>query len=175
MMFAFPYYFSVRGPHKIKPKNYFVSLSFFNFIFGSDLRVLHACCVEDGWVHTYDQVGTFTIALTAEFTVGCVETFTRTVEITKGYKLVNPTAFTPNGDGYNETIRPSHRGFTSLNMIIYDTWGTTIYTEEGLDLRGWNGFANEKPAENGNYVMLVKGITFFGKEIIISSPVTLLK
>ena len=130
---------------------------------------------EENPVHTYDQVGTFTIALTAEFTVGCVETFTRIVEITKGYKLVNPTAFTPNGDGYNETIRPSHRGFTSLNMIIYDTWGTTIYTEEGLDLKGWNGFADDKPAENGNYVMLVKGMTFFGKEIIISSPVTLLK
>ena len=130
---------------------------------------------EENPVHTYDQVGTFTIALTAEFTAGCVETFTRIVEITKGYKLVNPTAFTPNGDGYNETIRPSHRGFTSLSMIIYDTWGTTIYTEEGLDLKGWNGFADDKPAENGNYVMLVKGITFFGKEIIISSPVTLLK
>ena len=130
---------------------------------------------EENPVHTYDQVGTFTIALTAEFTAGCVETFTRIVEITKGYKLLNPTGFTPNGDGYNETIRPSHRGFTALNMIIYDTWGTTIYTEEGLDLKGWNGFAGDKPAENGNYVMLVKGVTFFGKEVLISSPVTLLK
>ena len=88
---------------------------------------------------------------------------------------MHPTAFTPNGDGYNETIRPSHRGFKTLKMIVYDTWGTTIYTEEGLDLKGWNGFVGDKPAENGNYVMVVQGTTFYDKEITKSSPVTLLK
>ena len=130
---------------------------------------------EENPVHTYEQVGSFNIVLTVEFDIGCTEIFERTITITKGYSLIHPTAFTPNDDGYNETIRPSYRGFTDLKMTIYDTWGTVVYSEEGIELKGWNGFIGNKPAENGNYVMVVKGITFYEKEIIKSSPVTLLK
>jgi len=60
-------------------------------------------------------------------------------------------------------------------MTIYNTWGTVVYKEEGVDLIGWNGFIDGKPAENGNYVMHVSGITFFKKQITKSSPITLLK
>jgi len=130
---------------------------------------------EENPVHTYEQVGSFNIVLTVEFDIGCTEIFERTITITKGYSLIHPTAFTPNDDGYNETIRPSYRGFIDIKMTIYDTWGTVVYSEEGIDLKGWNGFIGNKPAENGNYVMVVKGITFYEKEIIKNSPVTLLK
>ena len=130
---------------------------------------------EENPVHTYNSVGSFNVVLTVEFTQGCIEVFERTITITQGYSLMHPTAFTPNDDGYNETIRPSYRGFTNIRMTIYDTWGTTVYQEEGVNLKGWNGLINGKPAENGNYVMVVQGTTFYEKEIIKSSPVTLLK
>ena len=130
---------------------------------------------EENPIHTYDGVGSFKVVLTIVFNGGCTEVFERTVTITQGYSLIHPTAFTPNNDGYNETIRPSYRGFTDLKMMIYDTWGTVVYSEEGINLKGWDGFIGGKPGENGNYVMVVKGITFYEKEIIKSSPVTLLK
>jgi gliding motility-associated-like protein len=130
---------------------------------------------EENSIHTYDAVGSFKVLLTIVFNAGCTEIFERTVAITQGYSLIHPTAFTPNNDGYNETIRPSSRGFTNLKMTIYNTWGTVVYTEEGINLTGWNGVLGNKPAENGNYLMVVKGITFYEKEIIKSSPVTLLK
>jgi gliding motility-associated-like protein len=130
---------------------------------------------EENPVHTYNSVGSFDVVLTVEFTQGCIAVFERTITITQGYSLMHPTAFTPNDDGYNETIRPSYRGFTNIRMTIYDTWGTTVYQEEGVNLKGWNGLINGKPAENGNYVMVVRGTTFYDKEIIKSSPVTLLK
>ncbi|PQJ82904.1 PKD domain-containing protein [Polaribacter glomeratus] len=130
---------------------------------------------EENPVHTYNSVGSFDVVLTVEFTQGCTEVFERTITITQGYSLIHPTAFTPNDDGYNETIRPSYRGFTNIRMTIYDTWGTTVYQEEGVNLKGWNGLINGKPAENGNYVMVVRGNTFYEKEITKSSPVTLLK
>jgi gliding motility-associated-like protein len=130
---------------------------------------------EENPVHTYNSVGSFDVVLTVEFTQGCLEVFERTITITQGYSLIHPTAFSPNDDGYNETIRPSYRGFTNIKMTIYDTWGTTVYQEEGVNLKGWNGLINGKPAENGNYVMFVRGTTFYEKEIIKSSPVTLLK
>jgi gliding motility-associated-like protein len=130
---------------------------------------------EENPIHTYDQTGTFNVVLTVVYDAGCIETFDRTIEITKGYLLLLPNAFTPNGDGHNETIRPVYRGFTEIQMAIYDTWGTQVYSEDGLNLKGWDGLIRGKPAENGNYVMFVKGITFYQKEISESSPVTLLK
>ena len=125
--------------------------------------------------HTYNQVGTFTVTLTVEYDYGCVLESTKNITVTKGYSLVLPNAFSPNEDGINDVIRPSFKGFTSIKMSIYDTWGVRLYFEEGTTLTGWNGFIKENPAENGNYIMYVSGRTFFGKEIKQSTSITLLK
>ena len=130
---------------------------------------------EENPIHTFNQAGSFNVILTVNYTADCISIFEKTIEVTKGYYLVHPTAFTPNNDGYNETIKPYYRGFSNIEMTIYNTWGTVVYKEEGVDLIGWNGFIDGKPAENGNYVMHVSGITFFKKQITKSSPITLLK
>jgi len=126
-------------------------------------------------VHTYNTVGKFKVVLTVEYNAGCVDIFERTVNISKGYSLVIPTAFTPNGDSYNDIIRPSFRGFIKLEMTIYNTWGTLVYFEKGTSLKGWDGLIKGKPSLNGNYVMVIKGLTFYKKEILKNSPVTLLR
>lgn len=130
---------------------------------------------EENPIHTYDTVGSYTVTQTVEYESGCTYTAERNIDITVGYNLINPTAFTPNGDGYNDTIRPNFTGFTEIEMNIYDTWGTLIYHEKGTSLNGWNGNIKNTPAENGNYIMVVKGIVFYNKEISSYTPVTLLK
>ena len=130
---------------------------------------------EENPIHTYNAVGNYTVTLTVEYEAGCTYSIERVIDITIGYKLINPTAFTPNGDGYNETIRPNFNGFTEIEMNIYNTWGVLVYTEKGTSLKGWNGTIKDTPAENGNYMMVVNGITFHNKAITSSTPVTLLK
>jgi gliding motility-associated-like protein len=130
---------------------------------------------EENPIHTFDSVGTYTVKITVEYDTGCSYTFDREVNITIGYILINPTAFTPNGDGYNEIIRPNFKGFTEIEMNIYSSWGTLIYYEKGTVLKGWDGTVNNTPAENGNYIMVVQGSTFYNKSITTSSPITLLK
>ena len=130
---------------------------------------------EENPVHTYDTVGNYTITLTITYESGCTYTMQRSIDITIGYQLIHPTGFTPNGDGFNETIRPKFTGFTELEMNIYDSWGTKVYFEKGTSLNGWDGTIKGKPAENGNYIMVVIGTTFYNKTIKKTTTLTLLK
>jgi gliding motility-associated-like protein len=126
-------------------------------------------------VHTYDEVGSFRVTLTVVYESGCVLKIGRTLNITLGYSLVLPNAFTPNDDGINDFMRPIHRGFTEIEMSIYDTWGALVYYEKGISLKGWDGLIGGNPAENGNYILDVKGLTFYDRVVKERSSITLLK
>ena len=130
---------------------------------------------EENPSHTYTNTGSFIVTQTIETEEGCIYIFQRTFEITKGYQLIIPNAFSPNKDGINDTIRPFFKGMNKMEMSIYDTWGALIYFEEGLELEGWDGTLKGNSAENGNYMMVVRAQTFYEKEITKQSPITLLK
>ena len=94
----------------------------------------------------------------------------------KGYDLILPNTFTPNGDDINDTIRPWYKCLTFIEMSIYDTFGSLLYIESGTgELTGWDGLINGKPAENGNYILVVRAVSISGKNIEINGPVTLVK
>ena len=65
---------------------------------------------------------------------------------------------------------------SSIEMSIYDTFGSLLYVESTTDeIYGWDGYINGKPAENGNYIIIVRAITIHGKEIELDGPITLVK
>ena len=130
---------------------------------------------EENPSHIYSEPGTYVVTQTVEYPYGCVYTDTQIIEITEGYGLVLPNTFTPNNDGINDTIRPWFSCMDSVEMSIYDTWGALLYVESGVDLKGWDGFVSGNLAENGNYILVVKATTFYGKEINMNGPITLLK
>ena len=82
-------------------------------------------------------------------------------------EIVPPTAFTPNGDGLNDTFRPVYRGMENVELKIFDTWGNLIYFESGPELEGWNGLIKGSEAENGNYLyrIVAKTLTLEMKKI----------
>ena len=66
--------------------------------------------------------------------------------------------------------------FICLNLGGWFTWGGLIYFETSDDdLYGWDGTIDGKPAENGNYIIVVRATTFQGKLIEFNGPITLLK
>ena len=132
---------------------------------------------EENPTHVYNEIGTYQVELTVEYPYGCTETYSEVIEITKGYDIVIPNAFTPNGDGVNDTIRPVSLCMEQVKMSIYDTWGSLLYVEVGEDdtLIGWDGSIKGRPAENGNYIIVVEATTYRGETIELNGPITLIK
>ena len=126
--------------------------------------------------HAYSYEGTYEISLTVEYPYGCSLVFYETINVSKGYGLVLPNTFTPNGDGINDTIRPWFKCMSSVEVSIYDTFGSLLYVESSTDeIYGWDGLINGKPAENGNYIIVVRAVSLYGEEIELNGPVTLVR
>ncbi len=68
-----------------------------------------------------------------------------------------PTAFSPNGDGKNETfsVLTDNPNFLLYSLSVYNRWGQRIYhgTNENV---GWDGTFNSKPVEIGVYFWALK-------------------
>ena len=126
--------------------------------------------------HIYSNPGTYYITQTVNYPYGCSYDIIKEIIITKGYEVILPNAFTPNSDTINDTIRPVFNCMEFVQMSIYDTWGALIYSESSdEDIYGWDGTIDGKPAENGNYILVVKAEAWNGKVIDINGPITLIK
>lgn len=63
-----------------------------------------------------------------------------------------PNAFTPDGDGVNETFGPIGHSIDEFSMVVYNRWGELLYSTDEL-LEPWDGKVNGgKMATTGVYV-----------------------
>src|SRR5262249_19541878 len=77
--------------------------------------------------YTFENAGTYPVALIVTNTWGCADTVVRTIFVESDFKLFIPTAFTPNGDGINDTFQPKGRGLSKYTLTIYDRGGGKIF------------------------------------------------
>lgn len=126
-------------------------------------------------VHTYLIPRDYIVTQTVTYPFGCVYVQTITLIVEKGYLLVVPTAFTPNSDTLNDTYRPVTKRLKEVQLDIYDTWGSLIYTEKGDVLVGWDGKIKGFNAENGNYYSKVTAETFYGTIVNENQTFVLIK
>ncbi|EKB47791.1 T9SS C-terminal target domain-containing protein [Cecembia lonarensis] len=102
--------------------------------------------------HTYTRPGIFTITLMTFDELGCVSKASIEIEIVASYRIMVPNAFTPNGDGLNDTFIPKMRGIDEFEMHIFNKWGELIYSTYHREDEGWDGTLNGVLSPNGNYV-----------------------
>lgn len=85
----------------------------------------------------------YTIQLTAQS--GCVTVDTQLVKTVKGVEVYVPTAFTPNGDGLNDILRPVLMGVKELHFFrIYNRWGQLLF-QTNQNYSGWDGKVSGTP------------------------------
>lgn len=78
--------------------------------------------------------------------------------------LYLPTAFTPNGDGLNDTYTPVASDVETFHMNIYDRWGELVFTTNNIS-KQWDGTINTKPAQADVYIYEVKYSGYINKKI----------
>jgi gliding motility-associated-like protein len=123
---------------------------------------------------TLNQSGKYAVTVTN--TKFCL-TFTDTVSITKSkkcsYKLDIPNAFTPNGDGLNDSFGPFGREFTVQSFQIFNRWGNLVF--EGNETnKTWNGQIKGENAASDVYVYALKYVVD-GEVLALSGEVALIR
>jgi gliding motility-associated-like protein len=94
---------------------------------------------------------------------GCITIDTQMVKVIKGVDIYVPNAFTPNGDGRNEVLRPTLMGVKELQFFkVYNRWGQLLF-ETKTKWDGWNGTLNGKPQPTGVVVWEVQALGVDGK------------
>jgi gliding motility-associated-like protein len=92
-----------------------------------------------------------------------------------GPDIFVPTAFTPNGDGRNDVLRPILVGIKQLNFFrIYNRWGQLVFStsESG---KGWDGTISGQQQSTANFVFLAEAVDYTGKIIFKKGNVTLIR
>lgn len=94
---------------------------------------------------------------------GCISSDTvRIVKKCRDIDVYVPTAFTPNGDGKNDRLRPGLYGFLKLNYFrIYNRYGQLLYTMSG-SMNGWDGTIHGKPANTQTVVWMLEAVDGYG-------------
>ena len=104
--------------------------------------------------HTFDNLGVYTVTLTASFNGQCPDTATATIII---YKFIVPNVFTPNGDNFNDLFIVNSTGLESLDVEIYNRWGSKMAEWHTIG-GGWDGHNASSNGEcpAGIYYYLVR-------------------
>ena len=130
---------------------------------------------EENMDYTFTNAGTTLVYFRAyehEVLIGEAEFI---IEITTS-KLKMPDAFTPNGDGRNDTYKPmTHESLVEFHAYIYNRYGQLLYDWTNPDAEGWDGTYRGKPVKDGVYFVLVKAKGADGVEYNIRKDVNLLR
>ncbi len=82
---------------------------------------------------------------------GCAFTGSTNVDSKCSTSLLVPTAFSPNGDNYNDTFKPLIQFVDNYKLSVYNRWGNLIFESTNSN-EGWDGKYDFELMPNGVYI-----------------------
>ena len=133
---------------------------FFTALFLGSIAGIHAQNIVDNSVYrvTAYKQGNNTVTSTSNY-----------AEIIPPLNLYIPSAFTPNGDGLNDTFGVKGEGINNYHIYIYNRWGEVVF-ESTNPKQTWDGKFKGNNSETGTYVyqLFAEGLSKKGKTGIVS-------
>lgn len=110
----------------------------------------------------------------AENEFGCKVRDVVCIDVSKEYGLYIPNAFTPNGEGNNDVFMVYGWGLLSVNLEIFDRWGTLLFSSND-QATGWDGTFKGVTVKNDVYVYKATVKVLSGKTVTKTGHVTVLR
>lgn len=127
-------------------------------------------------VHIFSKAGEYEVKLIGYDLFGCTMVETNRVQVTAPTELIAiPNAFTPNGDGLNDTFIPKIRAMSSFQMEVFNTWGEKLFITNSLESKGWDGIYKGQLAPAGNYLYRITLTTLDGQLVNRAGGITLIR
>jgi gliding motility-associated-like protein len=109
------------------------------------------------------------------FNSGCVTVDSLLVRIFSNNDIYVPTAFSPDGDGVNDVLRPITVGIVSFRAFhIYDRLGREIFLSTSIN-QGWDGTLRGQKLPSETYVWVAEGMDSNNQLIRRSGQVLLVR
>ncbi len=111
--------------------------------------------MSDPFTHTYYIPGEFSVKLTIESELGCIDSLRLNPKIVvDDSRLEIPNVFTPNGDGMNDFFTVNARSLRFISVEVYSRSGVKVYSFKGdgerlKDWHGWDGNLNNTSIKTG--------------------------
>ncbi len=90
-------------------------------------------------LYTFPDTGKFNVQLIATNIYGCKDTVSNPIKSYPPFSFYIPNAFTPDGDGLNDSFSGLGEGFVSFEMYIYNRWGEEIFHTDDYDKKWGTG------------------------------------
>ncbi|MEM6799972.1 MAG: PKD domain-containing protein [Bacteroidota bacterium] len=125
--------------------------------------------------HEYKYPGKFLVTLKTVDVNGCELTVTTLVEVLKRVNISMPSAFSPNGDGFNDFYKIGHYKISNFFFQVFNRWGQLVFETDNPDFE-WDGRTLDgRMAQEGVYVYVMRALDFEGVKIDQSRTITITK
>ncbi len=113
--------------------------------------------------------------LTVTTAEGCVAKDTVNIKILRKTAIYVPTAFTPDGDGLNDRLKPTYNGIKKLVYFsVYNRWGEVVFQTSEMGT-GWDGRHKGRELPAGTYVWILKAEDITGYTHQLKGSITLIR
>jgi gliding motility-associated-like protein len=107
--------------------------------------------------------------------LGCTATDSVLIKRFKGPEIYVPNAFSPNGDGKHDILKPIVVGLQSFKYFdIYNRAGERLFRTSN-PTHGWDGTQKGVPVDPGTYVWLAEGIDYKGEPMVKKGTVIVVR
>lgn len=125
-------------------------------------------------IHIFGKKGVFQVTLTVTDTLGCISSVQKTVTISRSYRVMFPSGFTPLAV-QNDAFLPKWKGLASIELLIFNNWGELIFQTDELETKGWDGTLEGKLLDAGVYFFRFNAISIDGDEVRESGKFRLIR
>ena len=93
---------------------------------------------ENAPMHAYAATGKYPVFLTVTSSEGCKDFYSGMLKVKDLFLFYVPSAFTPNGDGLNDSFEVFFNDSLPFTLEIFSRWGELIYRGDEKH-PSWNG------------------------------------